>query len=171
MQAMTRKELSLLTMKQIREYAVMKGAKKVPKKWQDKPTALDWVEKNLNVKAEAKKEAPKAEKVKAEKPKKEKKDKQNGRQAIIRRHAMVQKLLESPCTANELQAFFGNEYKSVLDDLHAIRHNRAEHEYLAADEVLIGVFIGRSKAFQIVKKNKAEKVAEQIKEEIQITEK
>jgi hypothetical protein len=164
MQAMTRKELSNLTMKQIREYCVMKGAKKVPKKWQDKTTALDWVDKNLNVKPEVKKEQPKAEKPKV------KKEKSDNRAAIQRRVKMTEMLRQSPCVALELKDKFGNEYKSILDDLHAIRHNRNGFEYLDEDEILIGVFVGRVKVFQIVKKSKAEKAAEQIKTEIQVIE-
>ena len=169
MQAMTRKELSNLTMKQIIEYCVMKGAKKIPKKWQDKTTALDWVDKNLGAQVEKKKEPTKAAAVKTGKKSSGSKDRAD-RQAIARRHGMVKELLKGPCTANELQQLFGNEYKSVLDDLHAIRHNRNEEGYLEKDEVLIGIYVGRCKAFQVVKKSVEKKVTEQIKEELVIVE-
>lgn len=168
---MTRKELSMLTQKQLREYAVMKGATKVPKKWADKTAALNWLDKN-GLSAGAKVSAKKVlapTKVASIKPKK-KETKKTG-SAIARREAMVALLKTEPCTVEELAAKFGNKYKSVLDDLHAIRHNRNTNHvsnriYLKNDEVLVGVFVGKSKAFQICKSDKADKVSEKIKKEI-----
>lgn len=175
MQALSRKELSLLTMKQIREYAVIKGAKKVPRKWQDKTKALDWVEKNLSLKVEAKKEPTKTatkkkttKKVVAKKSTKDKaKRKLEDKQAVFRRQKMVEILRKETCTALELKDKFGNEYKSVLDDLHAIRHNRVE-TYIKDDEMLLGTRIGRYKAFQVIKKKNKDKVEEKIQNEITI---
>lgn len=163
MQDLTKKELQHLTMKQLREYAVMKGAKKVPKKWTDKPTALKWLEKNLSIKP------AKAASIKpTTKPKKKKTGGKDDRQAIARRHGMVIELRKNPCTTLELKDMFGNEYKSVLDDLHAIRHNRNEEDYLDKGELLVGVYIGRSKVFQIIKTNNEEKAMENLKQSIEV---
>lgn len=168
---MSVKELSLLTMKQIREYAVMKGAKSVPKKWTDKPTALSWVEKNLGSKAEPKKEEVKKSTKKEAKPKtakapKEKKNKED-LVAIARRLEIVGMLRSSPCSSSELVTSMGNTYKSILDDLHAIRHNR-KFDYIKDDEVLLGTYVGKQKAFQIVKKKDKDKKEAKLKEEIVI---
>lgn len=154
MQAMTRKELSLLTMKQIREYAVIKGATKVPKKWQDKGKALDWVEKNV--------------KVTAKKVTKKKATSKDDKQAIARRHGMVLKLRKEECTVSELKDNFKNEYKSVLDDLHAIRHNRGGEDYLEKDEILLGVYIGKCKVFKVVKAKNEDSAKNDIKNNIKV---
>lgn len=159
---MTRKELSFLTQKQLKEYAQMQGATKIPKKWQDKETALNWLEKNLGTKAET----PKKEVKKT--VKKEGTGKPSG-SAVARREKFVVLLRKEPCSAVELSEAGGNAYKSVLDDMHAIRHSRAEVFYLEENEVLIGVNLGKSKAFRICKASEAEKVTTQMKEEIKLT--
>lgn len=170
---MTQKELSFLTMKQIREYAVMQGAKKVPKKWKDKLTALAWVEKNLENTSEVKtsKSTKKPAKAVSVKPAKKKTARKGN--AMDRRENMVELLKKEAMTATELADKFGIKYKSVLDDMHAIRHNRNSNQvanriYLKNDEVLLGVYINKVKVFQVCKKTQAKKVEIEIKEKITV---
>lgn len=166
MKAMTRKELSLLTQKQIKEYVKLKKpGLKVPKKWADKESALNWVEKNMDVKVEPKKEVKEKPAIKSGP-----RTKTGHGEAIERRYGIVSLLRSESCTVLELANRFGIKYKSMLDDLHAVRHGRGDHQYLKEGQVLIGVNVGKTRVFKVSTNSAAEKDAADIKETIQIKE-
>jgi hypothetical protein len=153
MQDMTIKELKMLTMKDIKAYVLMKSpGAKAPKKWQDKTKCLAWAEKALDGNAELKKstvkKGSKIPKAKARRVKKASGD----RLGKLRRLTIVTSLRTQPSTALELAKEFGVKYKTVLDDIHAIRHERAETVYMKDGEVLSDVRLGKTKAFFICKK-------------------
>lgn len=158
---MTIKELSTLTMKDIKAYVLMKKpGTKAPKKWQDKTKCLAWAEKSLKSGApDSPVKAPKKEaKVNSKAKPKPKKDKKVvERLGKARRHEMVKSLRTTQSTALELSVELKVKYKTVLDDIHAIRHERAEEVYLKDGEVLSDVRIGKPKAFFVCQKAQEEK--------------
>lgn len=139
---MTMNELQHLTQKQLKEYAKMQKPEiKVPVRWTDKKVALLWIEKNIQTST-----------VKvAEKPNASFKTKVMIKgSAIKRRQEIVKFLLENPQQETAAIADkFGKTKKSIADDLHAIKHNRNNLQYLKADQKLDFARSGQNKLFFI----------------------
>ena len=171
MKDMTIKELSTLTMKDIKAYVLIrKPGTKAPKKWQDKTKCLAWAEKTLDSNVELKKSTVKPGS-KIPKPKAKKVDNRNGGAHVtgkVRRHSIVSSLRAEPMTADELARDNGSKYKSVLDDVHAIRHERASEVYLKDGEVLSDARLGKTKVFFVCKKDAIEAKKKSILKSIEL---
>jgi len=164
---MTLKELKHLTQKQIRVSAVKEfPGTKIPKKWTDKKAALAWYDKTRKAGPAVAKTKPK--KVAVTKPKVKKEKKEAGPTAgKTRRERIVARLLNEQCTALELAQYENVQYKAILDDIHAIRHSRADVDLLQG-KVLAGTRVGRSKVFYICSEAKVEISEKRVKEEVEI---
>jgi len=178
---MTIKELSTLTMKDIKAYVLMKkpGAK-APKKWQDKSKCLAWAEKTLGAKKEVSKvEAKPGKKPKPVKKKTVKKDSKPVKKKTVKkdskptsglqRRVEIAKLLRTDkCTALELSSQFSVKYKGILDDVHAIRHSRGGEQILKDGEVLSDIRLGKTKVFFICKKDRVDSLRKSIESNIEL---
>lgn len=175
---MTLEELRLLPQKDIKAYVLMKKPNaKAPKKWENKTKCMAWAEKTLN--GEAKVEKPKKEvKPKAKAENKVKKEKAEASDQVVRpisgagqlrRKAIVKMLQNEFCTALELADKTKVKYKSILDDIHAIKHGRGKLASLVPEGfVLIAVRRGQSKVYRICEAKKQEAVEKEIEETIEI---
>ena len=168
---MTLKELSSLPQKDIKAYVLMKKpGTKAPKKWENKTKCMAWAEKALNDEApvEAKKEVKKTVK----------KEKTEASDQVVRpisgagqlrRKAIVKMLEKEFCTALELSDKTGVKYKSILDDVHAIKHGRGKLDSLVPEGfVLIAIRRGPSKVYRICEAKNQEAVEKEIIETIEI---
>lgn len=144
---MTLKELSNLTQKQIREYALMQNPNlKVPKKWTNKTAAVKWAEANLfgtsKVKATPKKATAKTTVTRGS--------------AIERRTNIVKELRAGALTVAMLADKFGIKTKTITNDIHAIRHN-VRNQYLNKNEVVDAVREGKVKTFKVKRTRSSKK--------------